>query len=450
MNSQTGHDRPGRSIESASMTTGQIVVVALMVLIAALDGYDVQAMSFVAPVVSKAWAIDKATLGMLLGASLFGMAGGAIVLSPLADVFGRRPAVLTGLLLMTVGSLMSAISGATWELGVSRFVTGLGIGVMVSLTTSIAAEFTSKRRRALAIAFTSTGFAVGGVMGGLVAAAILKKHEWHWVFIGGVVAGVALLILTAFRLPESPAFLIERRPANALARLNRVLLQIGQQPLAALPEQAAVRRASYRALFAKGMAATTIRFAVVYLLVTTAAYYVISWLPQLVADAGFPPSTGSLVAATSSAVGIAAGLIFGSLASRIGPARLTGTALIGFGFALASLGFVPAALAPLLIAASACGFFLSAATAVFYASLTETFPPLMRVTGIGFVMGFGRLLSGVGPFFAGAMFAAGFGRSGVSAIFAGLAVIAGLLMLAPLLLRRPPHRPQDGATPAIR
>ncbi len=450
MNSQTGLERLRESLADAPMTAGQIVVVVLMVLIAALDGYDVQAMAFVAPVVSKAWAIDKATLGMLLGASLFGMAGGAIALSPFADIYGRRPTVLTGLLLMTTGSLMSALSGTTWELAASRAVTGLGIGVMVSLTTSIAAEFSSKRRRGLAVASTSVGVAFGGVIGGLVTAGILKRHDWHWVFGIGSVAGV-MLLLAATWLPESPAFLIERRPRNALQRLNRVLLQIGQQPLTELPQQAQTQRGSYRALFSGGMARTTVRLAVVFLLVTTATYYLISWLPQLVADAGFPPSTASVVAATSSAVGIAAGLIFGSLAARIGPVKLTGTAIIGFGISLAALGFVPASLPPLVIAASACGFFLSAATAVFYASLTESFPPLMRVSGIGFVMGFGRLLSGVGPFFAGAMFAAGFGRSGVSLVFAALAVVAGLLMLAPLLVRRLSHELREaGESSAVR
>lgn len=444
MNSQTSLERLRGSRDDGPMTRGQILVVVLMVLIAALDGYDVQAMSFVAPVVSHAWAIDKATLGMLLGASLFGMAGGAIGLSPLADVVGRRPTVLAGLLLMTTGSLLSALAGTTWQLAASRVVTGLGIGVMVSLTTSIAAEFSSTRRRGLAVACTSVGFALGGVAGGLVAAALLKQHDWHAVFTVGMVAG-GTLMLAALRLPESPEFLIARRPANALQRLNHVLLRIGQAPLIALPEQAQVQRGSYRALFAGSMAATTIRLALVYLLVVTAAYYLLSWLPQLIADAGFPPSTASVVAATSSVAGIAAGLIFGSLAARIKPAKLTGAAIVGFGIALAVLGNVPPALPLLLIAASACGFFLSAATAVFYASLAEAFPPLMRVSGIGFVMGSGRLMSALGPLLAGAMFAAGVGRSGVSLLFAALAVLAGLLMLAPLLKRHPHDQSHERA-----
>ena len=427
------------SLDDTPMRMGQIVVVVLAVLIAGLDGYDVSAMSFAGPVVAKAWAIDKTTLGMLLGCSLFGMSGGALVLSPLADIYGRRPLVLTGLLLLTVGTLLSALSQAVWQLAGSRVLTGLGIGVMVALTTSIAAEFSNKRRRSLAVAATTVGFALGGVIGGLGSAAILRSHDWHWVFGAGAIAGSVLLLGALIVMPESPAFLIDRRPKNALDRLNRVLQQLGVAPLTALPAQTSRPRASYKGLFAPALRATTIRFAAVYLLVVTASYYLLSWLPQLVVDAGFPPSTAGVVMATSQGVGIVAGLLFGLLSARIGPVRLASIGMIGFGLALAAVGYVPPVLGALIAAGSMCGFFLSATTAVFYASLVEAFPPLSRVSGIGFVMGFGRLVSGIGPYAAGVMFAAGFGRSGVSLTFASAAILAGILVALPLSKATPSH-----------
>ena len=79
--------------DETRMTRGQIVAVLLAVLIAGLDGYDVQSMSFVAPVVSKAWTVDKATLGLVLASSLFGMAGGSLGLSPRALGRCALPAV---------------------------------------------------------------------------------------------------------------------------------------------------------------------------------------------------------------------------------------------------------------------------------------------------------------------------------------------------------------------
>ncbi len=414
------------------MTRGQIVAVALAVVIAGIDGYDTQSMAFVAPVVSKAWSMPKATLGLVLASSLVGMAGGALGLSPLADMVGRRPTMLGGLVLVTIGSLVSALSHSVGPLAASRAITGLGIGALVSLTTALAAEFASDRRRGLAVASTTVGFSAGGLIGGLSSSIILRGHDWSLVFAIGAGAGGALLLVAAAILPESPAFLLDRRPHDALARLNKVMRQLGRPAASWLPDVPVQRRVAYRALLAPGLRGPTLRFALVYLLMVTSAYYLLSWLPQLVSDAGFSPSTASLVAAVSTIVGIPAGLIFGAFAERIGPMRLAATAMIGFGLSLGALGLVPPVLGLLVATATACGFFLAASTAVFYAAMTAAFPALVRVSGIGFVMGFGRLFSGAGPFLGGALFAAGWTRTGVSLTFAGLAIVAGALLAAGL------------------
>ena len=67
--------------------------------------------------------------------------------------------------------------------------------------------------------------------------------------------------------------------------------------------------------------------------------------------------------------------------------------------------------------------------------MTESFPALARVSGIGFVMGLGRLTSGLGPYAAGALFAVGWTRLGISLLFAAAAVSAGLLLATGI--RRP-------------
>ena len=413
------------------MSPRQVVAVLAVVLLAALDGYDVQAMSFAAPAVGKAWHVTHATLGIVLASGLSGMAGGSIGLTPLADTFGRRPVMLGGLVLMVLGSLASALSGTVWQLAASRAVTGIGIGAMVAITTTLAAEFSSARRRTLAVASTTTFFGLGSVIGGLCAAGILRSHGWPWIFAVAAVAGAILLAFAAVAVPESPAFLAGSARQDVFMRLDAVPRKPSGPAM--IDGSVVVRandRASYKALFTGPTVGVTARFTIIYLLTVTATYYLFSWLPQLVSDAGFAPATASLVTAVSSIVAIPAGLMFGALAARFDPLRLTGLGMIGFGAALAGLGLVPPALLPLTIAASACGFFLQATTAVFYATMTASFPPRARVSGIGFVMGVGRLFSGVGPLAAGALFAAGWGRMGVSAIFALAAATGGVVLLA--------------------
>lgn len=418
-----------RSLDELPMSRRQILVVCITILLAALDGYDVLATAFVAPVLSVEWGIDKSTLGILLASGLIGMATGSLVLSPLGDMFGRRPTVFAGLGLMSLGSLLSAFCHDVPTLAVCRVITGMGIGVMVPLTMSIAAEFSNRRHRSFAVAITATGFTAGSIAGGLIASFLLNHLGWQSVFLSGAVAGALLVPLIAFILPESPAYLLGRRPANTLVRVNQVLSDLKHPLLTELPTVDASARVSFRALFAPEMIKTTVIFAIICMLLTTTAYFLLNWLPQLIADAGFPASTGSLVSAISSLVGMVSALLMGALASRFGPSPVAAMAMIGFGVFLAVFGFTPPALPLLILAASACGFCLSGATAVFSATMATTFPAQTRVTGIGFVVGVGRTASVLGPAIAGWLFAAGWSRGQVSLFFAIAPVLAGVLLL---------------------
>jgi len=128
----------------------QVAAVAVTVIISALDGYDVLAASFAAPAISHAWGVGKAVLGLVLSSGLFGMALGALVLSPLADLVGRRRLVFLSLALMAVGMLLSALAQSLGQLVAWRVLTGVGIGAMVAVITPLAAEFANSRRRPLA------------------------------------------------------------------------------------------------------------------------------------------------------------------------------------------------------------------------------------------------------------------------------------------------------------
>ena len=68
---------------------GQLWVLAIAMLLSALDGFDVLSMAFIAPALGRDWHIGKDAIGLLLASGLAGMAIGAFGLSPLGDVYGR-------------------------------------------------------------------------------------------------------------------------------------------------------------------------------------------------------------------------------------------------------------------------------------------------------------------------------------------------------------------------
>ncbi len=414
--------------DAAPMGAVQKTVIALTFALSALDGYDVLSVAFAAPSISAEWGITKATLGVVLSAGLLGMAAGALVLAPLADMIGRKTVVLICLCLMAVGMAASSYAGGTGSLAGWRVVTGLGIGGCVATINPIAAEFANARHRALTVSIMAIGYPAGGLAGGIVASVLLRFYDWRAVFFFGFSAAFLLLPLVAALMPESLGYLLTRPGPAALPRINAVLKLCGHPGVASLAPAGAVERRGYAALFGERPGATA-WITVANLLYAAAAYYVLSWLPQMVADAGFSAASASVVSAIGSLAGIGGGLALGWLAQRHGLRGLTSATMIGLGGATMVFGWTPPVLPLLMLAGGICGMFLFSGATGVYATIATTFSDEARASGSGFVSGIGRLASAAAPLLAGFLFNGGMSRSGVSLIFGLVAVLSGLIIL---------------------
>lgn len=415
--------------DAAPMSRAQVIAVALAVILSALDGYDVLSVTFAAPAIAAGWGIGKAALGIVLSAGLAGMAIGSFLIAPFADVIGRKKIILLSLILMAVGMLLSAFSGSIEALAAWRVLTGLGIGACVAVINPISAEFANARRRPLTVAMMAVGYPVGGVVGGLLASYLLRHHGWPSVFLAGFAAAIILLPIVALMLPESLAFLLARRGEGSLARINVVLARCKQPLLDALPEIPPATRYGYAAIFAPKQIGTTLWMTAVNCLLVATIYYVLSWLPQMVADSGFPASMASLVSVVSSLMGVISGLLLGWLAQRGRVRALTTTMLVGLGLATMIFGVTPPSLPLLFVAAGVCGFFLFAGASGMYITLASSFADEARAAGSGFVIGVGRISSALAPIIAGLLFASGLGRVEVCFFFGALSVLSGIILL---------------------
>jgi benzoate transport len=410
------------------MRPGQIVAVGLSVLLNALDGFDVLAISFASPGIASEWGIDRAALGIVLSMELIGMALGSVALGNVADRIGRRRTILGCLVVMALGMFFARSANGVETMSAYRFITGLGIGGMLAAINAVAAEFANNRRRNLAVTIMAAGYPAGAIIGGTIASQLLATGSWRAVFTFGAIVTAACIPLVWFLLPESISYLMQRRPPDALERINAILARLGHKTVAALPAVTAqaVRRSSLLELFAPRFARTTMLLTAAYFSHIMTFYFTLKWIPKIVVDMGFEPSSAGGVLVWANVGGISGALVFSVLTQRIGLRPLLLATFMGTFVMVTLFGRSSADLGELALLAGCAGFFSNAAIVGLYAMFAQSFPTALRASGTGFAIGFGRAGAALGPIAAGFLFVAGATLPSVAFMMALGALVAAV------------------------
>jgi benzoate transport len=441
---------PRDLISTSRMSALQVMVVGITVALNALDGFDVLSISFASPGIATEWGIDRAALGVVLSMELIGMAIGSILLGGVADTIGRKPTVIACLVVMSTGMLMATTATSIAMLSAWRIVTGLGIGGMLAAINAVAAEFSNARRRHLSVALMSIGYPVGAVVGGLVAAQLLRGNDWRSVFYFGAAVTAALIPVVFFIVPESVHWLARKQPAGALEKINASLVRMGHSAVAALPSIGQNdRKGSAADIFAPAMIATTMIVTLAYFFHITTFYFILKWIPKIVVDMGFAPSSAAGVLVWTNVGGATGGAIFGLLTQRYRVVPLTIGILLLSSAAVTMFGRSPADLQQLSFYSFLGGFTANAGIVGLYAIIAQAFPTHVRASGTGFAIGVGRGGSVIAPILAGVLFTAGYSLPTTAMVLAvGSLLGAGMLLLLKLegdrIVEAPrPQRPSE-------
>ncbi|MES1972109.1 MAG: MFS transporter [Pseudomonadota bacterium] len=420
-----------RILADAPMRWRQILAVAIAVALNALDGFDVLAITFAAPGITRDWGIGPAQLGVALSSGLVGMTIGSLVLAPLGDRFGRRPLVIGCLVLMAAGMLLTATATGLASLCLWRVVTGLGIGGMVAAINAISSEFANERRRDLSVALMTIGYPVGGLLGGFAVAELVVTHGWQAIFVAGGIATAAFLPLLWFGLPESLEYLARQGTPRARTRIDAILLRMGH---AALPPgtvlaPAPARRGSFVELLGPRFRRMTLLLVGAYFLHITTFYFFSGWLPKLMSDLGYATPDAIRTSAMMSLGGVIGGSALGWAAPRFGLIRLLILAMIGTSASFALFGLMSGLVAMQAVAFLA-GISVFGGIVGLYALLARSFPAELRVTGTGLAIGIGRGGAMIGPVLGGVLIQAGMSIPiAIAVVGAGALVGAGLLVV---------------------
>ncbi|MPT48997.1 MAG: MFS transporter [Sphingobium sp.] len=425
-----------QSLRDQPMTRYQIAIVAMCVAINILDGFDILSIAFASPALAREWGLSSQQLGFLLSSGLVGISIGVLFFSFLADKIGRRPVILTSLVIMSAGMIACGFAGNAHWLALCRVLTGLGIGGMTATGGALAIEYSSVRRRTLAVALVVIGYPVGATLGGVVAMGLLEMFGWRSVFWFGGALSLLLLPVLIVWLPESIDLLLKKRDAGALDKVNLYLRRMGKAAVSNLPRiEGNETRQPVSALITH-FGKTTFLLACAYAGFMFSFYFIINWATKLVTEMGLPDHAGVTASIMINLAGILGGLIVGILSARLSLSRLVGGVLLLMGAAIAPFGLLPPQIFALYGASFILGFFMWAGSALAYNVIALSYPAEIRATGIGLIVTIGRIGSILGPYTAGVMLGAGMSRAMVTLLLALPVMIAALLFAQVARTRR--------------
>lgn len=431
-------------IREQDMTPFQITAVAICIVINFLDGFDVIAIAFAAPEIARDWSLEPAALGIVFSSGLAGMVFGALFLSPLADRFGRRVLILICLVVISSGMLASAAATNVNYLVAMRLVTGLGVGGMLASLTTMVAEYSSDRRRQLAISVLQSGYPVGGIIAGLSSAYLFGEFGWRSIFLVGGVLSMAMIPLVYWRLPESIDFLLNQRTPNTLSRINTLLTRMKQSTVTELPavDSKVAPKASVAEIFSTDYRGRTFAIWICYLMVMSGWYFVLNWTPKILVDAGLSRDAGISGGMLLTVGAVLGGLTLGWLSSFVRVSRLGAGFMLLSVVAMTVFGRLDVNLTAMLLVAFLIGFFLAASMISLYATLPDLYPARVRNTGTGWALGIGRLGAVIGPYVAGVLIGAGWERASyylalALPLFISAAVLLWLGSIMQSSLRKP-------------
>ena len=420
-------------IDKGSITSQQILVVALCFIFNMLDGFDITAMAVVASSVSLDLNLTDDLLGWIFSFALAGMMVGAMVLAPVADIIGRRALIILSLVLVGLSIFLTVKADNLSLFIMLRFISGVGAGALLACQASLAAEYSPEKYRAMSVALVTAGYPTGAMMTSVVAGYILPDYGWRAMFLFGGTITLGMVIVAWLMIPESLKYLLEKRPTNALEKINRILQKLKHSPIEHLPEliksdeNKTTLLSNMKMLLSPKYRTLSLTLWTAFFCAFGTLYFLMSWIPKLMENAGYNISAGRDAFLYFNLGGVIGIYLLGFLSIKLKLTNLIFNLSIASAISMIAFAYAPNELNTLLILLVVIGVLQQSAFTGLYGVAAKAYPTEIRSTGVGWAIGLGRTGAVVGPALAGYLILAGYDMSANFIFFSIPMIICGFI-----------------------
>jgi len=370
------------------------------------DSMDTGIISFVLPVLMKAWNLSPEQVGAIGSIGLVGMALGAILSGTIADLIGRKKVFASTLIIY---SLSTGLCGLSWNyesLLLFRFLVGFGLGGQLPVAVTLVSEFSPAKHRGKFLVLLESFWAIGWLLAALVSYLIIPWLGWQSAFYIGALPALYVFYLWK-SIPESPRYLASKgQLAQAEAIVQNIELQSGVQRTATKQGSQQILKTppkiAVSELFSRRFIKRTVFLWLLWFGIVFSYYGIFTWLPSLLALKGFTLTKSFQYVMTMTLAQIPGYFSAAYLVDKIGrkptlAIYLSGTAISAYFFGQSTDA------QSILVLGSLMSFFNLGAWGLVYTYTPELYPTHARATGSGWAAGFGRIGGILAPVVVGVM-----------------------------------------------
>lgn len=149
-----------------------------------------------------------------------------VLVGKLSDIYGRKPFILTGIVLFMIGAFMAGTSGDIFQLITYRGIQGLGAGVIMATAFTAVGDLFAPRERGKWSGIMMSVFGFASVVGPALGGYIVDHMEWHWVFWIFLPLGIVAFIMILTMFPK-----VERKPSESIDYFGSLFLTLTIVPM---------------------------------------------------------------------------------------------------------------------------------------------------------------------------------------------------------------------------